>query len=123
MLKINKKPEARSSKKAINKLRLIVLIIVSLFYLFGMSIKNSLAEQEELIFENGLRYDIYFVLEDQMQYIANVKIIDRVKIEGVIFLAIQYPGITSGKTGYVSLSKIRVILPAGAPKPQNVSNK
>ncbi len=109
--------------KSINKLIPLALIITSLFCLSAMPITNSLAEEKELSFENDLRYDIYFVLEDQMQYIANVKIIDKVRIEGVIFLAVQSPGITSGKSGYIALSKIRVILPAGAPKPQNVNNK
>jgi hypothetical protein len=101
----------------------LVLIIISLFYLSVLPVAYSLAEEKELTFENDLRYDIYFVLEDQMQYISNVKIVDKVRMEGVVFLVIQSPGITSGKSGYVALSKIRIILPAGAPKPQNISSK
>ncbi len=109
--------------KIINKSRLILLIIVSLFYLFGISIISSLAEQKELTFDNDLRYDVYYVLDDQPQYVANVKITDTVKIEGSIFLAIQPPGINSGKTGYIALSRVRVILPVGSPKPQGLNSK
>ena len=109
--------------KPVNKLAVLVLILTSLFYLFSVPVRNCLAEQKELVFENDLRYDVYYMLEDQMQYIANVKITDTVSIEGVVFLVIQSPGITSGKNGYIALSRVRIILPVGSPKPINVSDK
>jgi len=98
---------------------LFILILISLFYLFNLSIQHSWAEQNELTFENDLRYDVYYVLEEQMQYVVSVKIIGTVQIEGVAFLEIQNQGITSGKAGYIALSKVRLILPTGFPKPQN----
>ena len=107
----------------INKSGLLALIVLSLLCLAAMPTRNILAEEKELVFENDLRYDLYYVLEDQMQLISNVRIVDKVKIEGITFLAVQSPGVTSGKLGYVALSRIRVILPAGAPKPQNIGNK
>jgi hypothetical protein len=109
--------------KTRNKTGILVLIAASLFCLSGMPTKDILAEEKEVVFENDLRYDLYYVLEDQMQLISNVRIVDKVKIEGAIFLAIQSPGVTSGKLGYVALSRVRVILPTGAPKPQNIGNK
>lgn len=106
-----------------NKLVLLVLITVSFSFLFSLPLKNSSAEPNQLIFQKDSCYDVYYVLQDHEQYIANVKIIDIVVIGAVPFLEIQSVQLPQDKSGYILFSSIRAILPVGYLKPQKIGNK
>ncbi len=99
-----------------NKLALLVLIGISFFYFFGVSCTNSLAEGKQLNFEKNKEYDIYYQAENHTKYIKNVEIIDTVTIGGVVFLEIKFLNIFRKKDGYISVSNIIAILPAGSPR-------
>ncbi|MBC8498937.1 MAG: hypothetical protein H8D39_00190 [Candidatus Atribacteria bacterium] len=101
-----------------NKLVLFIFIMVSSFYLVSMPYKNSLAEQRQLNFERRTHYDIYYQVEDHMEYITNVKIIDTVTMGAATFLEIQSSSLPTENAGYISTSNIIAILPVGFPKPQ-----
>ena len=101
-----------------HKLALLVFIVIGSFYLFGMPYKNSLAEQVQLNFKKNIQYDIYYQVENHVQYITNVKIIDTVIIGGTTFLAIQSSNLPTENAGYISVLSIIAILPVGSPKPQ-----
>jgi len=101
-----------------NKLALFIFIIASSFCLVSMPYKNSLAEQKRLNFEKNIFYDIYYQVEDHMEYITNVKIKDSVMIGGTTFLEIESPSIPMANAGYISVSNMIAILPTGFPKPQ-----
>lgn len=97
-----------------NKLALLVFIGISFFYLFGIFCTNSLAEQKQLDFEKNKSYDIYYQAENHAQYFKNVKIIDTVTIGGSAFLEIELSKPFRKNDGYISVSSIITILPAGA---------
>jgi hypothetical protein len=97
---------------------LFVFIMISSFCLFGSPRGNCLAQQAEVNFGKDTRYDIYYQLRDIVQYVSNVKVLDTATIGGKIFLMIQSPNLATENTGYISVSNIIAILPAGSPKPQ-----
>jgi hypothetical protein len=101
-----------------HKLGLLVFVIISSFCLFGAPYKNSLAEEKQFSFEKNICYDIYYQVENHVQYITNVKIIDTVTIAGAAFLEIQSLSVLTKDVGYISITNIIAILPTGSPKPQ-----
>ena len=101
-----------------NKSAVLVFIVLSFFYLASAPYKNSLAEQKQLTFEKNIFYDIYYQVEDHMEYITNVKIRDTVIIGGATFLEIESPSVPMANAGYISVSNMIAILPTGFPKPQ-----
>jgi hypothetical protein len=101
-----------------NKLALFVLIAISSFCIFGMPYKDCLAQQKQLNFEKNIYYDIYYQVENHVQYVANVKIIDTATIGGTTFLVIQSSSLPTENSGYISVANVIAILPAGSPKPQ-----
>lgn len=103
----------------IKPVSLVVAVMVS-FCLLSMLPENSLAQQKQFIFEKNVNYDIYYSLEDTVQYVTNVKIIDTIAIEEVTFLEIQSPGIATAALGYIALPSVKAILPTGSPRPQNI---
>ena len=101
-----------------NKLVLLVLMALSAAYLFTISPTKAWAQQQELNFEKNTQYDIYYQFENYDQYVKNVKINDTVKIGETTFLKIELSNSPTAKFGYVSISNIIAILPAGSPRPQ-----
>jgi hypothetical protein len=103
-----------------NRLPLVILILIAIgfFCLFSAPLNKCLAEQNQLVFQKDTYYDIYYALQNHVQYITNVKIIDVVMIGGVTFLEIQSSNISTDKGGYISFSSIVAILPTGSLRPQ-----
>jgi len=104
------------------RFELLVLIALAFCCLSGLPYKTSLAGQGELVFEKNAQYDIYYQVENHIQYIAGVKITDTVKIDNSTFLQIEPSTSPTAKSGYVAVSSVIAILPAGSPKPQTVPN-
>ncbi|MFH1692555.1 MAG: hypothetical protein ABIC68_08355 [Candidatus Omnitrophota bacterium] len=103
--------------------KIVLLSLIATCFLWTIALKNCLAEQNLTAFQKDASYDIYYALQDHVQYISDVKIIGTTTIEEITFLKIEYPGISKERTGYIALSSIQAILPAGSPKPQNIKNR
>ncbi len=99
-----------------NKLALLILMGISFFYFFGMSCTNGLAGPKQITFEKDKEYDIYYQTDNHTKYIKDVEIIDTVTIGGAVFLEIKFLNIFRKKDGYISVSNIIAILPAGSPR-------
>ena len=93
-------------------------MVLSATYLFALSPTKAWAQQQEFNFDKNTQYDIYYQFENYDQYITNVKINDTVKIGEITFLKIELSNFPTARFGYVSVSNIIAILPAGSPRPQ-----
>lgn len=102
---------------------LLFLILMSLFCTFIMPAGKSWADSAQLFFERNVYYDIYYSGETQIQYIVRVKIIDTVSIEGIKFLQIKSSNNPTDTYGYILLSSVIAIIPAGFPEPKNIMDK
>ena len=104
--------------KVRNPLALLILIIITSFYLFGSPLKNCLAEKSELIFEKNTHYDVYYQVDNKILYITNVKIIDTVIIGEATFLEVVSSSLPMDQPGYISFASIISILPVGSSRLQ-----
>ncbi|MFA5075596.1 MAG: hypothetical protein WC436_05865 [Candidatus Babeliales bacterium] len=99
--------------KYIDKTALLVTLAVSFFFLVSLPLESMSAEPIQKIFQKDLCYDIYYALQDGAQYVANVKIVGIVEINGISFLEVQPVNFPQEKSGYILFSSISAILPVG----------
>ena len=105
------------------KIVLLVALTLSSFLLAGLPVGNVSAEQNQKLFQKDLCYDIYYVLQDRAQCVANVKIAGFVEINGISFLEVQPVNFAQDKSGFILFSSIRTILPVGTLRPQGFTAK
>jgi ABC-type dipeptide/oligopeptide/nickel transport system permease component len=107
--------------RPINKTALLVLLAFVFYILASLPLGRISAAQNQTLFQKDLCYDIYYVLEDGAQCVANVKIVGFVEINGASFLEVQPMNFPQEKSGYILFSSVRTILPVGTVRPQGFS--
>lgn len=69
-------------------------------------------------FDKDVSYDIYYEVSlYEVHRLENVLIQEIVTVKNVLFVVVQFSGMTS-RLGYIQLDSIRAILPTGAPRPK-----
>lgn len=100
----------------------VALLALCCFGLVNFVPRNICAE-EEIVFDKNVSYDVYYeVSEYEIDVLKDVKIVGIKTIGGVSFLTVAILGPTL-KEGYILLSKIKAVMPAGSRKPERIFYK
>ncbi|MFH1198711.1 MAG: hypothetical protein V1650_00895 [Candidatus Omnitrophota bacterium] len=108
-------------KSNMDKLKNIFLcLILIMFCVFILNAKLVYAEEKAFAFNKSASFDIYYeVAKSEVSCLTNIKILDLVTINDIVFLHIQSTDFKE-KDGYILFSIVKAILPSGALKPVRV---